>query len=189
MNKLIFPLLLLLASNAYAKVEVAFIEIVDATGKNVQFEEYGRFGHVAVSYQGKWLHAHPVRGVELVDNLNEIGFVGAILESEDYEEPTEDFVAENKGRPFSYKEPWSSTSSTYCAKLVAQIYGILPETMTFSAKAWKDSAGLPRGELGLSADDLFSKFYALGFTHKSGSCEAALKPSATQLQNMKSKFY
>ncbi len=60
-----------------AAIDVAFIEIRNYEGKIIQLETNGQFAHVAISYQGNWLHAHPYRGVEIVSKevLEKTGYI------------------------------------------------------------------------------------------------------------------
>ena len=48
-------------------VEVGFLELRQWNGSLRLLEPDFRFGHVAVKVNNKWLHAHPVRGVEWVE--------------------------------------------------------------------------------------------------------------------------
>lgn len=185
MRILLISFLFAFAQLAYAKVEVAFLILKDASGNIVQFEEGGRYGHVAVSYNGQWLHAHPVRGVELTNDLSDIGWTSVILESEQYNEPTEEYVNQNLGKAFSYLKSWEDSQYTYCAKLLAGPLSVDPLPMNFVTKMWENRTDLPRGEKGLSADDLYQVFVNRGFQVKNSFKDHA--PTHEQIQMLKVK--
>lgn len=181
----LFLMSFLFAFSAHAKVQVAFIVLKDVNGHVVQFEEGGRFGHVAVSYKGQWLQAHPVRGVELVKTLNDLGWTAEILESEHFNEPSDEYVAQNLGKPFSYLKPWEDAEYTYCAKLLAAAYDIQPGQMSFSTPMWQGRAELPVGKEGLSPDDLYKEFLSRGFSVKYKYKDSA--PTQTQIRMIQAK--
>ena len=170
-------------SIAHARVDIAFVPMRKADGSIYQFEEGGHFGHIAVSYRGRWLHAHPIRGVELTEDLTEFGNELLVLTSESYEEPTDKFVESHLGKAFSYLRPWDDENFSYCAKLVAQVFNIQPSVMTFASKDWQRKfVALPRGREGLSADDLFAIFTKLGFKIRENSCVDYLQPTPGQIR-------
>jgi len=181
----LFLLGLLFSFSAHASVQVAFLILKDANGNIVQFEEGGRYGHVAVSYKGQWLHAHPTNGVELTHNLSDIGWISVILESDQFYEPTEEYVNQNLGKAFSYLKSWEDTNYTYCAKLLAEPLKVKPLPMNFAATMWQSRTGLPRGEKGLSADDLYKVFTGRGFRVKQVFKEQ--EPTLTQIQMRQAK--
>jgi len=116
---------LLVPLTASAEVEVAFIEMRTPDGKTLQLERGGRFAHIAISYRGKWLHAHPFYGVEIVESekLERIGVIKEVwtvsgLTSLDREE-----VARFIGKPFDSSYSWSD-EKIYCSELVGKCSGI-----------------------------------------------------------------
>ncbi len=188
MRFFLFGLLFTLSNVAYAKVEVVFLQLRHANGEIVQFEKGGEFGHVAVSYKGKWLHAHPTRGVELTDDLSDIGTIAVVLKNEELNEPTDEFVNTELGKPFDIRKSWSDPGFTYCTKLIALYYGIEPGIMTFSSQGWKGIPNLPRGEKGLSADDFYKALFNEGFYIKKSQCENTLAPHSLQIRSLRAKF-
>lgn len=143
-------------SSAQAGVHVAFFEIRDTSGRLVQLEVNGRFAHVAISYRGGWLHAHPIRGVERVESLSEIGAATEILVQPSLPDLSEANVAPFLGRAYDPRFRWDDLSSTYCSKLVAQLLAVEPIPMTFATEHWSDRSELPHLEPGLSPDDLYT---------------------------------
>ena len=173
MRQLFVSILIFASFATYARVEIAFIPLRDANGTVVQFENGGRFAHVAVSFNGFWFHAHPKNGVELTRDLSDFGDEVVFLTHDNFNEPAEAFVWGELGKPFSYLKLWHDKNYTYCSKLIAQAYGIPPSPMTFSSKNWRNINGLPKGALGSSADKLFRIFLSLGFQLKNNSCDDA----------------
>lgn len=174
---LLITLFLCASIIAHGRVDIAFIPMRDHNGNIVEFEQGGQFGHIAVSYKGLWFHSHPKRGVELTKNLKEFGNEFIVLTSDDYNEPSENFVKAQLGKPFSYLKPWEDEKYQYCSKLIAQAFGIPPTEMTFSGPGWQGRKDLPRGALGASADKLYRTFLDLGFTIKARSCGSYLLPT------------
>ncbi|MCO5112970.1 MAG: hypothetical protein M9899_02220 [Bdellovibrionaceae bacterium] len=143
-------------SSAYA-VEVAFFRQYTPSGQLVVYEAGGEFAHVALSYQGKWLHAHPYGGVQLSHHIYEIGFLDyVILENKNTPEPTDMFVHTQLQKGFDIFAQWTDAGKTYCSKLIAEFFGIQPRTMYFISKDWVGH-NPPRGQLGISPDDLFKE--------------------------------
>src|SRR6185437_157550 len=86
-------LIIVLVAAWYASAsDVAFLEYYLPDGRPVQLEPGGRFMHTAIRYRGHWLHAHPHRGVELIDDLFEYGHAVQILHNPDIPEPTPEQV-------------------------------------------------------------------------------------------------
>lgn len=81
--------------NLEAKVTVAFLQVRNYHGQVVQLEPGGQFAHMAISFKGMWLHAHPLKGVELVstEKLSKIGVIQEQIELSDIEELDETKVA------------------------------------------------------------------------------------------------
>jgi hypothetical protein len=136
-----FILALIFSSIGFAKVQVAFFEYRTKDGQIYPIEIGGRLYHVAIQYKDKWLNAHPFYGVQLVDDVHQIGQLYSIIEI-DREIPNGKFNAE-LGKKFSLDDPWKNSKTSYCSKLVAQILDISPTKMK-SRKGW-----------GISPDDLY----------------------------------
>lgn len=188
MKKLMLAFFLFFSASTFATVKMAFLQLKHPDGRIVQFEKGGEFGHVAVSYKGQWLHAHPKRGVELIDRLDDLGTIAVILKSEEWVEPTDAFVESILGLPFSIRKAWDDERFSYCTKLIARYYDMEPKIMNFSSASWKGIPDLPRGQKGLSADDLYQALFSEGFFVDKSKCENALAPDAPQLRSLRAKF-
>ncbi len=156
--------ILLIPLLSFSQVEVAFIEMRDPQGKLIEFEKDARFSHVAISYHRHWLHTHPFRGVEVVDQktLEEIGLIVATLLIGDHDEPSDVFVKSIIGSPYESKFSWDS-KLYYCSKLVGQFFGLNTEPMDFNAPIWplyfRKYNGLP----GLSPQGAYRQLVKRGY--------------------------
>lgn len=139
-------------------MKVAFLESRDLQGHVIPLEPGGRFGHLAISFQNQWLHAHPFYGVQLAstDDLKKMGHLALILELPDRPELTWSQIQPFLGVPFDHKFSWSN-ESYYCSELVGKILGLTPEPMDFSLPIWPPEVQKYHGQLGLSPDDIFRK--------------------------------
>lgn len=153
---LLFPLAMLVSVSAHAAVLVAFIELRRTDGTLIQLEPGGRFAHIALSFNGRWLHAHPQRGTEVVDDqgLAQVGRVAEIINVTDRPEPSEAVVQNIVGKPYDREYSWND-DRLYCSELVAKILGLKPEPMKFDSSLWAREFSKYRGQLGLSPDDIF----------------------------------
>lgn len=149
-------LFLILPIISNAAIEVAFIEVRDRNGKLVQLEPDGRFAHIAISYHGKWLHSHPYRGVELVDEkeLLKIGSIGETTVVSSTKDLDSTLVSALIGRPYDREFSWTN-ESYYCSELVAKLLDIPPEPMDFSSPIWPKEYQKLNGQLGSSPDDIY----------------------------------
>ena len=152
----IIILLLFFSPYSYGQVVIAYIEMKDHSGRPLQLEPNGRFAHMAIFYQNKWLHAHPYRGVELIteEQLRQIGTPVKV---------TYDFVnglAENdvkKYMQYTYDNEmsWDSNEKLYCAELIGKLLKIEPLPMYFTLPVWNEMRKKSYGNLGLSPDDIY----------------------------------
>lgn len=145
----------LLSLQSVWAVQVAFFRQYTPSGNLVVYESGGEFAHIAISYRGQWLHAHPYGGVQLSKDIHSVGFLDfVILENPTLPEPDSRFVQAQLQKKFDVFASWTDPMRTYCSKLIAQFFGVRPRVMSFSSKDW---VGLnpPRGQLGLSPDDLY----------------------------------
>lgn len=142
--------------NLEAKVTVAFLQVRNYHGQVVQLEPGGQFAHMAISFKGMWLHAHPLKGVELVstEKLSKIGVIQEQIELSDIEELDETKVAKFLGKPFDGDYSWND-DAIYCAELVAKLLGLRPTPMTFDSALWPPQYQALSGKLGLSPDDIY----------------------------------
>ena len=165
-------LLLAGAPGAHA-AEIVFL-VGHQNGQVVQLEPDGQFFHVAIRYRGKWLHAHPHAGVELVDSVLPYGDGFMVMRHDGVPEPDAAAVAAWLGKSFDRTFRWDSTEATYCTRLVAELLGIPPRPMQFTSPMWEKFVGVSRGGLGLSPDELAEELFARGFRPVK-HCERALE--------------
>ncbi len=158
MRHLLGVLLLFLAiePGASARIRVAFMVIRDAHGRPIALEPGGRFAHLAIRFRGKWLHAHPRRGVELTKDLSDLGEIADVVDLPGIPALASKDVSPLLGRPFDREYQWSDDSALYCSELVAKLLGIPPRPMQFSSEVWPERYREEKaGELGLSPDELY----------------------------------
>lgn len=150
---------------AQAGLSVAFFSQRDHQGRIVQYEQGGRFSHVALSYRGRWLHVSTTNGVELIDSLEMIrgAEIAEILTDHRADELDAATVEKLLGLPYDTLFRWEDEGSTYCSKLAGTLLGIEPTPMTFTGNGWSFFRGLPRGQLGLSPEDVYAALIARGF--------------------------
>lgn len=155
MKKGLSLIIILFSHISFAETQIAFVEMRDSQGNIHQLEPGGRFSHIAISYQGRWLHAHPYRGVELVDSadLEKIGSL-TLVSVPNYKELTSKNILQYLGKPYDSSFSWDA-DGFYCSELVGKILGMAPEPMNFQAIIWKDTK--PNRSVGLSPDDIFRK--------------------------------
>ena len=148
---------------AYSDVKLAFFQVYKPDGSVVQLEKGGVFAHVAISVKGGWLHAHPNRGVEIVRNLNDVGFKDFKIEILSSNRPPI-LYRDNKnyyGLPYDSSYSWDE-SKVYCSELIAKILGLKPFPMSFDSEIW--GASHPeKGQVGISPDEVYEATIDLGF--------------------------
>lgn len=142
-----------------ASIKVAFIELRNYKGEIIQLEPNGQFAHMAVSYRGQWLHAHPLNGVEIISqaDLEKIGSIKTIITLLEYDELDIKQVEKYLGKPYDFEYSWGE-ERIYCAELVAKLLNIDPLPMNFESSFWSSNYSSLRGKLGLSPDDLYQHF-------------------------------
>jgi hypothetical protein len=170
-------------------VQVAFFVDDDNPGLSLE----GEFTHVAISYRGRWLHAHPSTvngrlskfpGVHLTQNLIEIGLNFVVFENLDVEDPSEDFYNKFKDRSFDILADWNSKTETHCSILVGKHLGVKPAKMKFKSAFWRNvDVSSVKGKLGVSPKEIFEHVKRdLGFSLFYKSHYSTFKGS---LRNMK----
>ena len=82
--QLFFCFFLILHGSLAAQTQMAFFKLFRPDGSLIQLEKNGQFAHSALKVPGGWLHSHPKRGVEIVNELRDKSFdpVGEKNESE-----------------------------------------------------------------------------------------------------------
>lgn len=146
-------------------VEVGFIELKNWHGDIRLLEPDFRFAHVALRVNGKWVHAHPIRGVEWVSLavLEELGKVTMKIELSHKQEVDMELLRNLLGRPYDTEFSWND-DKLYCSELVAKLLGIEPEPMHFDPKLWPEHYLKYEGLPGISPGGLFR---ALAAPHRS----------------------
>lgn len=147
---------LFFADLSFGQVRLAFFELRTPEGRLVQLEKNGRFGHVALQHQGKWLHAHPYRGVEWValEKVREVGTLVSVIEFPNLAAPEETRIHQYLGRPFDRGYTWDD-ERLYCSELIAKLLNISPLPMEFDPELWPKAYEKLRGQPGLSPDDIY----------------------------------
>lgn len=143
---LLFPLI------CTANTEIAFIKIFRPNGQVLMLEPDFEYAHSAIKIEGSWLHTHPSRGVELVEDFAEIGFwdfeikvISIDMEISDHRQYL--------GRPFDHYYLWDD-EALYCSELIAKLLGIMPEPMIFDSEIWGEHPA--QGLLGISPGQVFN---------------------------------
>lgn len=164
MKSIVLAGLLYFSSISFASVTVAFMEATDKKGHVVQLIPEGRLSHIAISYENKWLHTHPYRGVEIVDQseLEKIGKIALTIEISDRADLTFPEISTYLGKPYDNDFSWSD-EKIYCAELVAKILDINPTPMSFSSKIWPEKYKRLQGRLGSSPDEIFKQLVTRGY--------------------------
>lgn len=137
-----------------ADVKVAFVVMRDRSGNVLQMEPGGQFAHVAISYQGQWIHAHPYRGVEIISSsdLQQFGHV-TFINVPNVNEVSSTELERYIGKPYDKHYAWGD-ESYYCSSLVGKILNIEPLPMSFQADLWKGKLRTSNSK-GLSPDDIY----------------------------------
>lgn len=156
MASILLTLGLSIPASAGAGVRVAFLEFYSPDGRLIQLEPEGRFAHVAVSYQGGWLHAHPRRGVEVINSeeLGRLGKIATVVDLPQLKEIPQTTAQRFLGKPYDSEFTWSD-DKIYCSELIAKIFGLKPEPMHFDTKLWPESYWKYEGLPGLSPDKVY----------------------------------
>lgn len=149
---------------AKGQTRVAWLELKDKSGTPVQLEPDFYYAHVAIAVGNRWLHAHPNRGVELIDRktLNAFGEVQEILASEDENEEYLNQIQKFLGKPFDSEFDWSD-EKIYCAELIAKLLKVEPTAMHFDNKYWNPWYQKYEGKPGSSPLKLYEELKSRGY--------------------------
>jgi hypothetical protein len=150
---------LLLATPAHA-VEVIFFGIQRPSGEWIELERGSRFVHLAVSYEGGWLHAHPLTGVDVSYDLKPFGKVIAHLQNHDLPDPAAEDVEPWLGLPYDSHYRWND-EAFYCSELVGKLFGLKPRPQDFSAPVWRGR--IPSTDLGISPQGVYNDLIQAGW--------------------------
>lgn len=141
---------------SFAQVHVAFFEQYNPQKQLIRLEPNGRFFHIAISYEGGWLHAHPFHGVVAVSDVKQIGRPAVVLSNAWMPALTIEQIRPFVGLSYDPRFRWEDQKSSYCSKLVGQLLGLKPRPMHFEAIHWA-RLFKTQGELGLSPDDVYEE--------------------------------
>lgn len=143
-------------NKALASIRIAFLEYPIANGQSLQLEDNGRYFHIAIKYRDKWLHAHPYRGVELIEfsKLKSLGRISSILVIKNLRSLKEQDVIKYLGKDYDSEFSWSD-EKIYCSELIAKLLNIPPQEMSFLSPAWPVHYHRYNGQLGISPDDIY----------------------------------
>lgn len=155
--KAFFSLLILFFSlSASALTEIAFIKMYHPNGQPIQLEPNGKFAHIAISYQGQWMHAHPRLGVVLQNSneLESLGKIKAVITLPEERLVNLNYLKESLGKAYDRGFAWDD-QKIYCSELVGKALGIPPKPMYFDPRLWPEPYQKLNGLPGLSPDDIF----------------------------------
>jgi hypothetical protein len=141
---------MMLSFPAYSSVSVAFLEIRKWNGEIKELEPGFKYSHVALQTEGGWLHAHPVRGVEIISDelLEKVGKIRKVLRREDIS-LSEHSLQQFLGKPYDSEFSWTD-EKIYCAELVGKLIDLEPTPMHFDPALWPAHFLQFEGELGTS---------------------------------------
>lgn len=156
MKYLISVLISIFGFSASALTEIAFIEMYHSDGQPIQLEPNGKFAHIAISYQGLWMHAHPRLGVVLQNSkeLESLGKIKAVMKIHENKPVDMAFLQESLGKAYDRGFAWDD-QKIYCSELVGKALGIPPKPMYFDPKLWPPNYQKLNGLPGLSPDDIY----------------------------------
>ena len=156
--------LVITPQRSFAKVQLIFLSQKTASGELVQFEKNGQFIHSAISFQNKWLQAHPYYGVQLV-SLSEVLKMGTdsqIMTLDDVPDLTESDILPFLGKKFDRDYSWDD-DRIYCSELLAKLLNIPPKPMFFDPKLWPAHYQKLNGEPGVSPDEIARYYLNKGY--------------------------
>lgn len=154
---LLVSLLLALTSlSVWGEVNVGFVELRKWDGSLRRLEPDFDYAHVAIQWNRKWVHAHPVQGVVAVDvaELEKFGKIGLTLTLSALDTPDDETFEKYLGLPYDAKYGWSD-EAIYCSELVAKVLGIEAEKMHFDPALWPASYLKLEGLPGISPGGLY----------------------------------
>lgn len=138
--------------------QVAFLELRNYRGDLILLEPRFPWAHMAISWQGGWLHAHPAKGVEWVstEELERYGRIAYSATVDKKHRFDDDLAVSALGKPYDHQFSWSDRAY-YCSELVAKILGIKPIPMVFDPTYWPPQYQHLNGLPGISPRLVFLK--------------------------------
>ena len=153
--RIIFFISILSCFQALSLHQIAFFKIYKQDGRLLQLEVDGRYSHIALRINEKWLHSHPLRGVELIDSLDKAGFHNFEIDVLNLDLVIkEEKVYQYINKPYDRMYSWSD-QAIYCSELIAKIFDIPPTPMNFDSVIWREGHQSQKGEIGISPDEIF----------------------------------
>lgn len=118
-------------------VKVAFLEVLDAHGQPLRLEPWFPWAHMAISFEGGWIHSHPASGVEWASTarLEQFGRIAHVVSVPEWFQPRLELADGFLGLPYDREFSWDSRA-LYCSELVAKLLGIDPVPMVFDPGLW-----------------------------------------------------
>lgn len=87
---------------------------------------WGKYYHTALFTNKFWIHAWPMKGVVIVEDIQKVGHIGIILESPKNFVVSDQAIKRQLGKAFDGTYDWYSKDQTHCTKLIADLLGIPP---------------------------------------------------------------
>lgn len=139
-------------------IAVAFLELRNYRGDLVRLEPRFPWAHMAVSWRGGWLHAHPAKGVEWVsmEELERYGRVAHVTSVVGQLALDDQLATSALGKPYDHQFSWTD-QAYYCSELVAKLLGIKPVPMVFDPAFWPPTYQHLNGMPGISPRLVFLK--------------------------------
>ncbi len=132
-------------------VQVAFLEVRDVNGQPLRLEPWFPWAHMAISFEGGWIHSHPATGVEWAstERLEKFGRIAHVVTVPDWFEPRMELADAFAGLPYDREFSWDN-QALYCSELVAKLLGIAPVPMVFDPRLWPQDYLRFNGQPGIS---------------------------------------
>lgn len=143
---------------------VVFLELRRWDGSLRKLEPDFDYGHVALQSGKRYLHAHPLRGVEWVekDALEKVGKIALSVLFHPPRSVSADKISSWVGLSYDSDYSWES-DRFYCSELVAKALGISPIKMHFDLSLWPASFQKLEGQQGISPGGVY---LSLGTTQR-----------------------
>jgi hypothetical protein len=132
-------------------VKVAFLELRDGHGQTVRLEPWFPWAHMAISFEGGWIHSHPSTGVEWasMERLEQFGRIAHVVSVPEWFQPRLELADAFFGLPYDREFSWDNRA-LYCSELVAKLLGIAPVPMVFDPALWPRDYLRFNGQPGIS---------------------------------------
>lgn len=168
-------LILILSFSAFSQLKVALIKIYRPDCSVLYLEPNFAYAHIAISYEGGWINAHPKHGVQLTKTLEELdfpkheSFIWEAPKSLGLKQLSLQEAEKFRGLKYDRSFNWCSDDALYCSELVAKVMNLPPQPMYFDPKIWPKEYQKLNGRPGISPFLLFKEMLELGFLPASSS--------------------